>query len=122
MSARTNKTGDARQIATELAVILHPQLKRIETRLDRLIRAFRNHDRKADGEADAAHPWLNLDRAKCCQVEEVYKFMLDHKSEGPGANTITRACRVTFVPIKSGYKDVKSLQAYCYRLPITDYV
>ena len=122
MSARTNQGGNARQIAIEVAAILKPELKRIETRLDRLVRSFRNHDRKADGEADATHPWLNLDRAKCCQVEEVYRFMLDHKSEGPDVNTIPRACRETFVPIKSGYKTVESLQSYCYRLPITDYI
>ena len=48
--------------------------------------------------------------------------MLEHASEGPGANTIPRACRETFVPIKSGYKTLESLQAYCYRLPITNYL
>ena len=121
-TARSKKSGDARQIATELAAILHPQLQRIETRLDRLVRAFRNHDRKADGEADATHPWLTLDRARCCQVEDVYRYMLDRRSEGPDVNTIPRACRETFVPIKSGYKTVESLQSYCYRLPITDYL
>ena len=122
MSARTNQGGNAHQIAVGVAAILKPELKRIETRLDRLVRAFRNHDRKADGEADAEHPWLLLERARCCQVEEVYKFMLAHASEGPDVNTIPRACRETFVPIKSGYKTVESLQSYCYRLPITDYL
>ena len=122
MSARTTKGGNARQIAVELAAILHPELKRIETRLDRLARAFRNHDLKADGEADATHPWLKLERDRCVQVQAVFEFMQERRREPADVNTIPRACRETFVPIKSGYKTVESLQSYCYRLPITDYL
>ena len=122
MRARTNKGGNARQIAVEVAAILKPELKRIETRLDRLVRAFRNHDRKADGEADATHPWLKLERDRSVQVQAVFEFMQERRREPADVNTIPRACRETFVPIKSGYKTLESLQAYCYRLPITDFL
>ena len=113
---------NARQIATELAAILTPQLNRIETRLDRLARAMRNHDLKADGEAAATHPWLKLDRFRASQVEDVFRFMQEHRNEPAEINTIARACRETFTRIKSGYPTPKALANYCYSLPLTDFI
>ena len=122
MSARTTKGGNAHQIAVELAAILQPQLKRIETRLDRLIRAFRNHDLKADGEADATHPWLKLERDRCVQVQAVFEFMQERRKQPADVNTIPRACRATFTPLKKGYPSPEALANYCYSLPITDFI
>ena len=113
---------NARQIATELAAILTPQLNRIETRLDRLARAMRNHDRKADGEADAAHPWLKLERDRCVQVQAVFEFMQERRKQPADVNTIPRACRATFTPLKKGYPSPEALANYCYSLPITDFI
>ena len=122
MSARTTKGGNAHQIAVELAAILHPELKRIETRLDRLIRAFRNHDRKADGEADAKHPWLDLEYDRSVQVQAVFEYMQERRKEPADVNTIPKACRATFKPRKKGYPSPEALANYCYSLPITDFI
>lgn len=122
MSTAPKKSGDARQIATELAAILTPQLKRIETRIDRLTRALRNHDRKADGETGAAHPWLKLERCRASLVEDVFKFMQLHRSEPAEKNTIARACRAKFKRTNGGYPNPKALANYCYSLPLTDFI
>lgn len=122
MSTAPKKSGNARQIAVELAAILRPQMKRIERRLDRLVRAFRNHDRKADGEADAKHPWLKLDDCRASLVEDVFKYMQQHRSEPAEENTIARACKKKFKRISGGYPNAKALANYCYSLPLTDFI
>jgi len=97
-------------------------LRLMDRKLDRIIRAMRNHDMKADGDAAATKPWINFDRVRYVQIEAALEYLREHKGGDPKYFTIARACRETFKRCRTGYPSVEALVAYCYSVPLTDFV
>lgn len=98
------------------------RLTRIETSQKRLARSFHNHDMKADGETEGNHPWLNLNEKRCAQVQKAYEYLVAHKDQKGRKATIAEACRKTYEPRRGGYPSLSALEAYCYSVPITQFV
>lgn len=97
-------------------------LNRIETSQKKLARSFHNHDMKADGETEGNHPWLKLPVKRSAQVQKAYEYLVARKDEKGRKATIAEACRKTYEPKRGGYPSLSALEAYCYSVPITQFV
>ena len=110
------------QVKTTQLDRIEAALHKQDAKLDRILRAIKHHDLKADGALERELPWANFERTKKVQIDAVLEYLKDHASEGPEVNTIARACRETFTPIRHGYPSWTALRSYCYSLPITDFM